>query len=85
MGTEDLDQADLERWDFTVPVKSFRGWSILMEEMHSHENTRQIELNLETNIDVRAVDRRAPPKREPTVRNLVETRPLRVRKLLVPH
>ena len=52
---------------------------------HSHEDTRQIQLDLETDVDVRAIDRGAPPEREPTVRNLVETRPLGIGELLVPH
>jgi hypothetical protein len=47
--------------------------------------TRQIKLNLETDIDVGTVDRRTPPEREPTVRNLVKTRPLGVGELLVLH
>ena len=50
-----------------------------------HEDTRQIKLDLETDVDVGAVDSRAPPQREPTVGNLVETGPLGVRKLLVSH
>ena len=50
-----------------------------------HEDTSQIQLDLETDVDVRAIDRRTPPEREPTVRDLVETGPLRVRELLVPH
>ena len=50
-----------------------------------HEDTSQIQLDLETDVDVRAIDRRTPPEREPTVRDLVKTGPLRVRELLVPH
>ena len=50
-----------------------------------HEDARKIELDLETDVDVRAIDRRAPPERESTVRDLVKTGPLRVRELLVPH
>ena len=50
-----------------------------------HEDARKIELDLETNVDVRTVDRRTPPEREPTVRDLVQTGPLRVGELLVPH
>ena len=38
-----------------------------------HENTRQIQLYLETDVDTGAIDRRTPPKRETTVRNLVQT------------
>ena len=50
-----------------------------------HEDARKIELDLETNVDVRTVDRRTPPEREPTVQSLVETGLLRVRELLIPH
>ena len=56
-----------------------------MVEYDVHEDTSQIQLDLETDVDVRAIDRRAPPERESTVRDLVKTRPLRVRELLVPH
>ena len=50
-----------------------------------HEDTRQVKLDLETDVDVGTVDGRTPPEREATVRNLVETGPLRVRQLLVTH
>ena len=52
---------------------------------HSHEDTSQIQLDLETDVNVRAIDGGAPPECEPTVRNLVETGPLSVGELLVPH
>ena len=86
MGTEDLDQTDLERWDLTVPEE----WLVSDDtrprcETNVHENISEIELDLETDVDVRTVDGRTPPEREPTVRDLVKTRPLRVRELLVPH
>ena len=50
-----------------------------------HEDTRQIQLHLETNVDIGAIDRRTPPEREKTVRNLIETGALSVRELLVSH
>jgi len=68
MGSEDLDQTDLEGRNLAV-----------------HEDTSQVKLYLETDVDVRSIDRRAPPQRETTVRNLVETRTLRVGELLVSH
>jgi hypothetical protein len=40
---------------------------------------------LEADVDVRAVDSWAPPKRESTIRDLVETGTLSVRELLIPH
>ena len=86
MGTEDLDQTDLERWDLTVPEE----WLVSDDtrprcETNVHEDTSEIELDLETNVDVRTVDGRTPPEREPTVRDLVQTGPLRVGELLIPH
>jgi hypothetical protein len=68
MGTEDLNQRDLESGDLAV-----------------QENTSQVELNLETDIDIGAVDGRGPPQCEPTVGNLVQTRPLGVGEFLEFH
>ena len=50
-----------------------------------HEDTGQIELDLETDVYVGTVDSWTPPERESTVRNLVQTGPLSVRELLVSH
>ena len=50
-----------------------------------HEDARKIELDLETNVDVRTVDRRTPPERETTIGDLIETGTLGVRELLVTH
>jgi hypothetical protein len=50
-----------------------------------HEDTREIELNLEADVDIGTIDRRTPPQGESTVRNLVETGTLSVRELLVSH
>ena len=50
-----------------------------------HEDASQVELDLETDVDVGPVDGGRPPQREPTVGDLVETRPLGVRQLLVLH
>ena len=50
-----------------------------------HEDTGQVKLDLETDIDVGTIDRGAPPERESTIRDLVQTGPLSVRELLVPH
>ena len=50
-----------------------------------HEDTSQVKLHLETDVNVGPIDRRAPPKRETTVGNLVETGALGVRELLVSH
>jgi len=38
-----------------------------------HENTRLIELHLETDIHIGAIDGWTPPQREAMVRNLVKT------------
>ena len=49
-----------------------------------HKDTSQIQLDLETNIDIGTIDRRRPPQRETTVRNLVQTGALSVGQFLVP-
>ena len=51
----------------------------------SHEDTGKIKLDLEANVHVRAVDCWTPPQREPTIGDLVETGPLRIRELFVAH
>ena len=50
-----------------------------------HENSGQIQLDLEADVDVGAVDGRRPPEREATIRNLVQTGSLSVGQLLVLH
>lgn len=67
MGTEDLNQRDLQRWDFAV-----------------HEDTGQVQLHLETDIYICTIDGRRPPQGEASVRDLVQTGPLRVGELLKP-
>ena len=68
MGTEDLDQTNLEGWNFAV-----------------HEDTRQVKLDLETDVDIGSIDRGTPPEGEATIGDLVETRTLSVGEFLVPH
>ena len=55
------------------------------KKRNAHENTRQIQLHLETNIHIGPVNSRTPPERKPSIRNLVQTAPLRIRQLLIPH
>ena len=50
-----------------------------------HEDTRQIKLDLETDIDVGTVDSWTPPERKSTIRNLVQTGPLSIREFLISH
>lgn len=50
-----------------------------------HINSRQVELNLETNVNVGSVDSRRPPKSKSTIRDLVEARSLSVSQLLEFH
>mmetsp|Transcript_17531 Transcript_17531/g.36310 ORF Transcript_17531/g.36310 Transcript_17531/m.36310 type:complete len:226 (+) Transcript_17531:2049-2726(+) len=50
-----------------------------------HEDTGEVKLDLETDVDVGTVDGRRPPERETTVGDLSKTRTLRVRELLVLH
>eukprot|EP01137_Pigoraptor_chileana_P034037 Opistho-2@25960 len=54
-------------------------------DLSVHENASEIKLHLETNVDICAIDGGRPPERKPTVGNLVETAPLRIRELLVLH
>jgi hypothetical protein len=49
------------------------------------EDTRQIKLHLETDVDVGSVDSWGPPERETSVGNLIETGTLGVRELLEFH
>ena len=49
------------------------------------EDTGQVKLHLETDVDVGSVDSRRPPKRETSVGNLVQTGTLGVRELLEFH
>ena len=86
MSTEDLDQTDLQRRDFAVP-EIFTQYCLHTELQwkNLHENTRQIKLDLETDVDVGTIDGWAPPEGESTIWNLVQTGSLRVCELLVSH
>ena len=84
VSSEDLDQTDLQRRDLTVPVERVSS-GICVQQRCSHEDTSQIQLHLETDVNVGAVDCGTPPERKPTVRNLVQTGTLGVRELLVAH
>jgi hypothetical protein len=50
-----------------------------------HENARQIQLHLKTDINVRSVDCGRPPKRKTTIRNLIQTRSLSICQLFKFH
>ena len=50
-----------------------------------HKDARQVELDLEANVNVRPVDSGRPPESKTTIWNLIETRALCVRQLLVLH
>jgi hypothetical protein len=43
-----------------------------------HENAGQIELHLKSYVDICAIDCWRPPKSETTIRNLIQTRSLRI-------
>jgi len=43
-----------------------------------HEDPGEVQLHLETNVDIGSVDSGGPPQREPPVGNLVEPRALSV-------
>lgn len=51
----------------------------------AHENTGQIQLYLEADVDICTIDSWTPPKCKATIGDLVETRALGVGKLLVTH
>ena len=50
-----------------------------------HEDSGEVELDLEADVDVGTVDRGRPPESEPPVRNLVQTGALRIGQLFVLH
>jgi hypothetical protein len=50
-----------------------------------HEDAREVELHLEADVHVGAVDGRRPPEREAAVRDLRQARALRIRQLLELH
>ena len=60
--------------------RDFESWNFTV-----HENTSQIKLDLETDIDIGAVDCGWPPKSETTIWDLIKTRTLRMCQLLVLH
>src|SRR5271170_7215769 len=68
MRTEQLNQTDLERWQFPM-----------------HKTSRQIELDLETDVNVASIESRTPPQRKSTIGDLIETRPLSIGQFLELH
>jgi len=44
-----------------------------------HENASEVQLDLEANVHIGTVDGGTPPQGESSIRNLVESGPLRVR------
>lgn len=84
--SEDLNQRDLERRDLAVHEDTTgRDEESVVAISEREDDERQIELNLEPDVDVGTIDGGRPPQREATVRDLVETRALRVGELLVLH
>ena len=69
MSTENLDQTDFEGWNLAVP--RLCQFKVESHPPNSHEDASEIQLHLETDVDVGAIDRRTPPEREATIRNLV--------------
>ena len=84
MSTEYLDQTNLQGRDLAVPV-NLSGYAICVSLLDLHENTSEIQLDLETDVDIGTIDRRTPPQCEPTIGDLIQTGPLSVRELLVSH
>ena len=60
--------------------RNLQRWDLSM-----HENTRQIELDLESNVNVSTIDSWRPPQRETTVGNLSQTGSLGVGQLFELH
>ena len=87
MRTEDLDQTDLERRDLAMPTctSATIDTEPRITTKRLHEDTSQIQLYLETNVDVCSIDRRTPPESESPIGDLVQTGTLGIRKLLVSH
>jgi hypothetical protein len=50
-----------------------------------HEDSSEIKLDLEANIDISSIDSRWPPESEPSIRYLVKTWPLSMSQLLILH
>lgn len=75
---------------FPCTVRQGRGeqkspWCRVTKKRKLTEDSGQIELNLETDVDVRSVDRRGPPQCETTIRDLTESGTLSVRQFFVLH
>lgn len=58
---------------------NLQRWDLAM-----HEDACQIQLHLETHVYIGTIDGGGPPQGETSVGNLVQTRPLCIRQLLVP-
>ena len=54
-------------------------------ELAVHEDTSQVKLHLETDVDIGTIDGRTPPEGETTIGDLVKTGPLGICQLLVTH
>lgn len=50
-----------------------------------HEDSCEVQLNLEADVDIGSVDSRRPPESEATVWDLIQTTALSMRQLLVLH
>ena len=50
-----------------------------------HEDTSQIKLHLETYIHIGSIDSGRPPKRKPSIRDLIESRALSMRQFFKLH
>ena len=59
---------------------NLQGWDFAV-----HENSCQIELDLETNVDISPIDGWRPPQGKSSIGNLVQTGPLCVGQLFVLH
>ena len=78
----------LQLRDFTVPgnIRQIHvKFHLFRLTQGSHEDASQIKLHLETDVDVRAIDCRTPPKGKTTIGNLVQTGTLGIGQFFVSH
>lgn len=81
-----LTQVHHNRFVYLLPqvsTEDLNEGDLESRNLAMHEDTRQIQLNLETNVDICAVNCWGPPKSETTVRNLIQTTTLGIGQFFV--
>lgn len=85
MSAENLNQTDLQCGNLSMPRAGEQKKTGKLALVNVHEDACQIELNLETDVDIGTIDSRTPPQCESTIGDLIQTGPLGVGKFLVSH